>query len=184
MVSLPADPVPETNPGTLPVIPVLGGPDSDLSDQLCAMTWETLGRPTAENANLIMKTWSDSRAGEYLHAFLEDLDKTTDKPSDWLLPFFKQSLRSCSEAINGNTAINCQFLESTTCTIAAAPQCSDYCPPESMFMHASIVNFFEAYQGFYNGITNHALPTPATIKCISDTFDTSVQTLFLYQGVC
>lgn len=185
MVSLPANPVPETNPGTLPVISVLGGPDRDLSDKICAMTWETSGQPTAENANVIMKTWPDSRAGEYLHAFLEDLDKARDKPSDWLLPFFKQSLRSCSEAINGSTAINCQFLKSTTYTIAAAPQCCDYCPPESMFMHASIVSFFEAYQVFYNGITNHALPTPATIKHISSIFspiDTSVQTLFSILG--
>ncbi|KFZ00367.1 hypothetical protein V500_01070 [Pseudogymnoascus sp. VKM F-4518 (FW-2643)] len=184
---LPTDPVPETNPGTLPVTPVLGGPDRDLSDQICAMTWQTSNvPPTSEDANTITKTWSDSRASEYLHTFLGDLEKTTDKTNDWLTPFFKQSTRSCSEPVNGGTAADCRFLEASTCTIDAAPKCSDYCPPESMFIHVSIVHFFSAYNKLYQGITNHALTTLATnVGDISNTFapiDTSVQTLFSILG--
>lgn len=186
IVPPPTDPVPETNPGTLPITPVLGGPDRDLSDQICAMKWQTSGRPTSENAKTITKTWSDSRASEYLHTFLGDVETTIPKTDDWLVPFFKQSLRSCSQPVNGGTAADCKLLEASTCQITAAPKCSDYCPPESMFIHASIVNFFSAYKSLYQGITNHTLPTLATtVADISNTFapiDTSVQTLFSILG--
>ncbi|OBT46993.1 hypothetical protein VE00_02438 [Pseudogymnoascus sp. WSF 3629] len=129
------DPVPETKPGTLPDLPVLGGPGIDLSDQICAMTWQTTNPPTSEKANIITKTWSDSRAGQYLDTFLTKLDNSIDKTDDWLVPFFKQSIRSCSAQENGGTNVDCSFLEASTCIIDAAPKCSNYCPPESMFIH-------------------------------------------------
>jgi hypothetical protein len=180
------DPVPETKPGTLPDLPVLGGPGIDLFDQICAMTWQTTNPPTSEKANIITKTWSDSRAGQYLDTYLTKLDNSIDKTDDWLVPFFKQSIRSCSAQENGGTNVDCNFLEASTCIIDAAPKSSNYCPPESMFIHASIVNFFSAYKNFYEGITHHAMITLAdTVTDISNTFapiDTSVQTLFSILG--
>ncbi|OBT82627.1 hypothetical protein VE02_07901 [Pseudogymnoascus sp. 03VT05] len=180
------DPVPETNPGTLPDLPVLGGPDIDFSDQICAMTWQTTSPPTLEKANTITKTWSDSRAGQYLDTFLMKLDNSTEKTDDWLVPFAKKSIRSCSAPENGGTSVDCSFVEASNCVIDASPKCSDYCPPESMFIHASVVNFFTAYKNFYQGITNLTLTTLATtVADVSNIFapiDTSVQTLFPILG--
>lgn len=180
------DPVPETKPGTLPYNPVLGGPDRDLSDQICAMTWQTTNPPTLEKAIIVSKTWSDSRAGEYLDAYLTKLDNSIDKTDEWFVPFVKQSIRSCSAQENGGTTVDCGFIDASSCTIDASPKCSDYCPPESMFIHASVVNFFTAYKNFYQGITQHTLVTlAATVTDISNTFapiDTSVQTLFSILG--
>ncbi|KFX92786.1 hypothetical protein O988_07127 [Pseudogymnoascus sp. VKM F-3808] len=178
------DPVPPTKPGTLPDSPVLGGPDRDLSDQICAMTWQSTGDPSPAKAAIISKTWADSRAGEYLHTFLET--KVPATQGDWAVPFILNSDRPCSKPVLGGSNVDCSSILSGSCTIVDGPQCSDYCPPESMFIHASMVHFHTFYQQFHMGIFIDGLNTLAvTVDDISKTFapvDTSIKTFFAVLG--
>jgi hypothetical protein len=151
------------------------------------MTWQTAGDPTPESGAIIAKTWSDSRAGEYLHTYLTD--PITNPHGDWLVPFFKQTIGACSkdpDNPSGGTGVNCKYLASSSCVFDADSDCSDYCPPEAMFIHASVSHFFHAYKDYYQGIINVGLTAvQKNIGPISDTFapvDTSVETLFSILG--
>ncbi|KFX97212.1 hypothetical protein V490_02923 [Pseudogymnoascus sp. VKM F-3557] len=175
------DPVPPTNPGTLPDNPVLGGPGANMSQKICSMTWQTSDPPTAAKADMIAKSWSDSRAGEYLSTFLTDY-----KGTDWLIDFLKTSIHTCGLPDNGGTNIVCKFIDSGACIIADVPDCNNYCPPQAMFVHASISHFFNAFKDFRQGIVNNGVPKlAATLTDITNAFapvDTSTKTFFAIVG--
>ncbi|OBT57658.1 hypothetical protein VE04_01589 [Pseudogymnoascus sp. 24MN13] len=173
------DPVPETKPGTLPYNPVLGGPDRDLSDQICAMTWQTTNPPTLEKAiiSALSSIWTPTSRNSITLSTKLTTGLYPSLNNQFALVPLKKMAAPPSTAASPRPG---------SCTIDASPKCSDYCPPESMFIHASVVNFFTAYKNFYQGITQHTLVTlAATVTDISNTFapiDTSVQTLFSILG--
>jgi hypothetical protein len=149
------------------------------NNQVCGLTWSTIHTtPTANDFAVIASSWNQSGADAYLASFLKN---STDS---WVAAFFLQTMRSCSAPVNKGVDVDCSnFITSQgACSIESHANCTDWCPPEAMFVGLSIEHFHNAWWTLYQDLIDLAVPDLATaISTVSSLFsppDTSVSTVF------